>query len=155
MPGTLRLPVTGRHGTHAWIEVDRDDFVRLPKGIRLNARGQVFGKLGGREIPLARILLGVTEDRSVEVDHINRDPLDNRRSNLRVLPRGTNSQNMSPHSDSVSQYRGVAWDKRRGKWKATTTIAGRLKHVGYFDDEAEAGAAARAYRLEHMQYAID
>jgi len=138
----------------AWILIDREDFARLPKSIRL-WKGRAWGRVGERELPLARILVGAIEDQSVEVDHINRDPLDNRRANLRSLPRGTNSQNMSAHSDAVSQYRGVAWDKHRGKWKATARIAGRLKHVGYFGDETEAGEAARAYRLEHMPYAVD
>ena len=150
----MRIPVTG-HGTHAWVEIDRGDFVRLPKSLRL-WRGRAWGRVHGQEFGLARILLGVTDDASVEVDHLNRNPLDNRRVNLRLVPAGgPNSQNVSSHRDSRSCYRGVAWDKTRNKWVARVWMNGRNVTVGRYDDEMEAGRAAREYRLAHMQYARD
>jgi hypothetical protein len=41
-----------------------------------------------------------------------------------------------------SRFRGVAWCKRSAKWKASLTVRGRRRHLGYFADEAD---AARAY----------
>jgi len=44
-----------------------------------------------------------------------------------------------------SQYKGVCWDKGRGKWMARTRKDGKQSHLGYFDDEEEAArCVARA-----------
>ena len=45
-------------------------------------------------------------------------------------------------SNSSSQYKGVAWLKRTGKWQARIMYNGRSIFIGQFDDEK---AAARAY----------
>jgi hypothetical protein len=41
-----------------------------------------------------------------------------------------------------SQYRGVSWDSRGGKWLVQIWHGGKQHHLGYFADEEE---AARAY----------
>ena len=161
----VRIPVTAKSGEAAWILIDREDFPRLPISLRLDKKGrpvaQIYvGRQGGRSRSrlafLSRIILDVDGRTDVEVDHINRDPLDNRRANLRLVPaRGANSQNVSSHRDSKSRYRGVSWDRTKSKWIARVWLNGRNVNLGRFDDEAEAGEVARAYRLEHMNYAID
>ena len=40
-----------------------------------------------------------------------------------------------------SKYRGVTWNKSHNQWKAEIKVAGKLEHLGYFDDEAEAARA--------------
>lgn len=42
----------------------------------------------------------------------------------------------------LSKYRGVTFDKRRGKWIAYIQVAGKYKSLGKFDSELD---AARAY----------
>ena len=44
----------------------------------------------------------------------------------------------------TSQFVGVSFDKRHAKWKASISIDGRTKVLGFFDDEVE---AARAYNV--------
>jgi hypothetical protein len=44
--------------------------------------------------------------------------------------------------EAGSKYRGVSWNKRCNKWLARIKHDGKLLHLGYFEDEAE---AARAY----------
>jgi hypothetical protein len=44
-------------------------------------------------------------------------------------------------STKSSKYRGVSWDKSRNQWEARIKVAGKLEHLGYFDDEAEAARA--------------
>jgi hypothetical protein len=41
-----------------------------------------------------------------------------------------------------SQYRGVGWHKKNYKWQATIWMNGKLRHLGYYEDEED---AARAY----------
>jgi hypothetical protein len=40
-----------------------------------------------------------------------------------------------------SKYRGVTWKKKSSQWVAKIHFAGKTEHLGYFDDEAEAGRA--------------
>lgn len=82
-----------------------------------------------------------------ETDHINGDGLDNRRENLRTATASQNRANMgkprrpdgSMHS---SAYKGVSWDRSRGRWQSKVSIGGRSRNLGRYDDEIE---AARAY----------
>ena len=80
-----------------------------------------------------------------EVDHINGDLLDNRRSNLRACSRAENQRNRSCQRNNTSGFKGVRWDSRRGRWRAQLNYFGRQLHLGCFDDPVE---AARAYDRE-------
>jgi hypothetical protein len=77
-----------------------------------------------------------------EVDHRDGDPLNNRRSNLRVVTSAQNAQNLAATLRS-SRYRGVDWHKPRKRWRARATVGGVVHHLGHFSSEeqaAEAGA---------------
>jgi hypothetical protein len=80
-------------------------------------------------------------ERGREVDHINGDTLDNRRSNLRICGHLENGCNLRKWSTpTTSKYKGVS--SRQGKWRAYISPKGRQKHLGTFDSEIE---AAKAY----------
>ena len=83
------------------------------------------------------------------VDHINHDPLDNTRANLRVCTQGQNMKNQKKIESkngkpTTSQYKGVfKWQRKdKIKYKATIWNNGEQKYLGYFDTEIE---AAKAY----------
>lgn len=78
----------------------------------------------------------------LHVDHIDGDPLNNRRENLRIVTHAQNRQNTSKQSNNTSGFKGVMRDKRSGKWIARIRVFGRTKHLGLF---AEASIAASAY----------
>jgi len=89
------------------------------------------------------------------VDHISRDGLDNRRANLRLATRKQNRYNSRPRlRRGTSKYKGVSWDKSKGKWRAILGFDCKTKYVGSFDNEIEAAkardAAAKKY---HGQFA--
>lgn len=77
-----------------------------------------------------------------QVDHINGDPLDNRRANLRPATHAQNRRNNRVYMTNASGYKGVYWHKQRRKWQARIQHNSRLRHLGYFDTPIE---AARAY----------
>lgn len=104
---------------------------------------------------MSRLILGLQAGDPRQADHVNGDRLDNRRANLRIVTNAENAQNMAAHSDARSAHRGVDWFVPHGKWRARAHIAGRSHHIGYFDDEAEAGAAASAFREAHMTHNIE
>ena len=82
------------------------------------------------------------------MDHINGVKDDNRWDNLREATQAENSQNMAIRSDNTSGYMGVCWDRRKGKWQAQIKVAGRNKHLGYFDMPEAAHAAYLAAKAE-------
>ncbi len=45
-----------------------------------------------------------------------------------------------------SDYKGVGWEKKSGKWRVLVTVAGKQKWGGYFDDELAAAAKAAEMR---------
>jgi hypothetical protein len=102
-----------------------------------------------------REVLGLAADDSRVVDHVNRDRLDNRRSNLRLLSAAENAQNQGPARGSTSRFRGVHWCASRRKWVARVKIDGRHRNLGRFDDELEAARVAAAYRAEHMPFSAE
>ncbi|MGG1598512.1 AP2 domain-containing protein [Paenibacillus naphthalenovorans] len=76
-----------------------------------------------------------------EVDHKNRNGLDNRRSvNLRIVDHATNQHNQ--RSKGLSRYKGVNWRKDRGKWRAEIRKGKIRLFLGHFSDEVD---AAKAY----------
>ena len=82
------------------------------------------------------------------VDHINGDPLDNRRSNLRVVDPHVSALNRGLQSNNTRGYRGVTLHKQTGRWQAAITLYGKDKYLGLFDTPA---AAARAYNEAAMR----
>jgi hypothetical protein len=117
-------------------------------------RGQVE-KGTGRIIAVLmhRVLMGLEEGDQRQVDHINRDKLDNRRSNLRLVTGAINAQNTPSRAGSSSRFRGVYWDSRRSKWRSQGSIDGVRTRLGTFDTEIEAACAVEAWRRSAMPYA--
>ena len=54
-----------------------------------------------------RMVLGLTKDDPVKVDHINGDPLDNRKKNLRTCSHAENMANRKRHKNSKTGFKGV------------------------------------------------
>lgn len=73
------------------------------------------------------------------VDHINRDTLDNRRSNLRAVTFSQNTMNQKLSVKNVSGYRGVSG--KEGKWVAAIKVRGQTRWLGRFKDKLDAAVA--------------
>ena len=72
------------------------------------------------------------------VDHINNIRDDNRIDNLRWATIKENCQNTSLSSKNKSGYKGVNWDKRNNRWRATIFEDGIKVHIGYFKNKEDA-----------------
>lgn len=84
-----------------------------------------------------------------DIDHIDRDKLNNRISNLRDVQRTINLRNSKMKSNNTSGVTGVFWRKDNKKWIAAANNGGRTCYVGAFLDKDEAEAAVKAFRERH------
>ena len=75
-------------------------------------------------------------------DHKNNDTMDNRRSNLHLVPRWYNAFN---RTQKVSGYY-----KKHGKWIARVQFKGQSIRLGRFDNKQEAISTARHFRKKLM-----
>lgn len=77
------------------------------------------------------------------VDHINRDPTDNRIANLRVVDHVTNAQNIDRafRGRRAGTMLGAYLDARDGRWSSAIRVDGRKVNLGRFATEQEAHAA--------------
>ena len=80
----------------------------------------------------------------VEVDHIDGDGLNNRRSNLRLASRAQNQKNKGRPINNSSGVKGVTWCAKRGKWQAQISDANKHYNLGRFDKIEDAAAAYAA-----------
>lgn len=136
--------------------VDDEDAYLAEFRWSLNRRhGRAYRKVAGQNIYMQRAILGLEFGDSRQGDHINRDRLDNRRSNLRIATPAQNSQNISSQRGASSRFRGVSWDKARDKWAVYVKLGGLRRNLGRFADEEEAAAVASRWRAEHMPFAVE
>lgn len=91
---------------------------------------------------------------SGDVDHINRNPADNRIDNLRRATRSQNMANCGLRSTNTSGVKGVYWCKRSQRWIARVQKDGKHGHVGAFANLADAAKAVKvAYEREFGAFA--
>ena len=134
-------------GSHAWLRLskgyvtilDVSDADKVTEECHTSfSAGKPYARLGSGAF-LHRVLCGVS---SGVVDHINHDPLDNRRANLRPCSNAQNLRNMRPRVGTASVFKGVSRNGER--WRASIKPPGskNSRKIGSFWTEEE---AARAY----------
>ena len=105
-------------------------------------------------IIMHRVITGAPSE--MEVDHQDRDGLNNRRSNLRVCTRSQNAFNRKRSIANTSGVKGVFFEKEYGKWIAYVCVDGFNARIGRFDTLAEAAAArSGAAAVMHGKFARD
>jgi hypothetical protein len=87
------------------------------------------------------------ENRIIKIDHINHQPLDNRKENLRTLTQFENMKNRkSKNKNNKTGHRNVCFVD--GWYLVQLQVEGKCKCVGKFKDVDEAGAFAEQKRKE-------
>ncbi|WP_226035734.1 HNH endonuclease [Aquibacillus saliphilus] len=129
-----------------------DDLLEFAKNniFILSGNGYVYINVKGKRVGLHRVIMNAKDEEIV--DHINWNPLDNRRVNLRL---GTQSQNMlnrkSRQTNNSSGYRGVH-KANGGKWATRVTIDGKTVRLGTFDNPNDANNVVANYRKENIPF---
>ena len=113
--------------------IDPEDFDKIKNESFHLCHGYVCS---GKDKLLHRILMNAPDD--MEVDHINGDKLDNRKSNLRLCTNQQNNMNVGKKKNNTSGFKGVCFHKKRQKFQAQISIDGKKKHLGYFEKAKDA-----------------
>jgi hypothetical protein len=85
---------------------------------------------------------------TMQVEHIDTNRTNNKIENLRLATALQNSWNTGKKLGTTSQYKGVAFYARYGKWTSQIRVNRKSIHLGYFTDELE---AHRAYCLAAVE----
>ena len=94
-----------------------------------------------QRIYLHHFLMGKKD--GLEIDHINRNPLDNRKENLRFVTHRENCLNREAGKPQ--------WKKDKNRWRVREKIFGKEKHLGYFDNYEEAKKVKDISILESLK----
>lgn len=136
---TVRLIINSE--SNAIVLIDKEDYNRVKYYTwSINDQGYVTARVNGKLQSLHRFITKET-DPNIFIDHINSNPLDNTKQNLRKSNDGKNSQNRSKIKNCSSNYIGVYYSKRNKKWISQLTFNGDYFYIG--NDSSQIYAARR------------
>ncbi len=78
------------------------------------------------------------------IDHVDRNPHNNKIDNLREASNQCNQRNTGNPKDNTSGVKGVYWHKKRNKWKAEIRINGKGLYLGSYESFTDAVCARLA-----------
>lgn len=119
----------------------RDYSVGASRGKLVRLHREIYERVLGRKLSSGEL-----------IDHIDGNPLNNCRSNLRIATKEQNAWNSKTPKTNTSGYKGVHFDKKLSKWIAQIRIDKQIKYLGVFPTAEQAYeaycSAAKAYRGE-------
>jgi len=111
---------------------------------RLNSKRYVITDIpsgNGKKILLHRLITKPLDN--IEIDHIDRNPLNNRISNLRFATRQENNRN--------TKGLGVCWHKQSKKWRAYIMINYKQISLGLFNYKKDALISREKAELKYFK----
>lgn len=86
----------------------------------------------------------------MEIDHVDRDPWNNKLSNLRLCTRSQNMMNRRVPNHNTSGYKRVSWNNVKKGWEAQIKVNRKTIHLGSYDTKELAAAEyAKAATMHH------
>lgn len=142
--------INSRNGDKHTIQIDDDDFERVSKiaWYANNVKGKPIRivatppEFGSKHIILSRFIIGFPN--GLFVDHKDRNPLNNCKSNLRICTHAQNNCNRSIQKGNTKGIKSVATVKRKNgpdRYVASISLNNTKKHIGTFDTEKQAALA--------------
>lgn len=116
------------------IIVDFSDYNILSKfSWSISKTGYAVANVHGKTTKMHRYILGITSDKTI-IDHINGNPLDNRRANLRICNCiADNARNCKVRKNNTSGVTGVQKIKKTGKFRVRITVNRKEIRLGNYD----------------------
>ena len=144
-----------RYNEIAKTEIDLDDINKI-KDMKwhLLPSGYVVSKIKNKTIYLHRFVMDYGGN--LEVDHVNLNKLDNKKSNLRIVTSSENGMNRGLQKNNTSGVTGVCLNQRVNKWMAYIKVDYKNIHLGYFDTKEEAIKARQEAEIKYFgEYRCD
>ncbi|KDN86723.1 HNH endonuclease [Kitasatospora cheerisanensis] len=144
---TVELPASAGPGTTATVLVDQADAVRLAgRRISIGSHGYAQIYAGGTRTLLHRWVMGIAvgDQQDRIVDHINRNRLDCRRANLRLVTPAESNLNRTIAARDLPP--GV-YRTRSKRYAAKLKRHYRDHHLGTYDTPEQAATAVAAERV--------
>lgn len=88
--------------------------------------------------------------KNIVIDHINGNPKDNRKSNLRICKQSQNVLNKKFMSNNTSGFIGVSYRKDRDRWDPEIRLNNIRCHLGYTQNKQE--AVYKRYYAEELLF---
>lgn len=134
-------------GKYALVDADLYETLKALSPWSCSERGYAIRRAGGRNggpiVFMHKLVLKLSGKRvRRQVDHWDRNTLNNQRRNLRPATNAQNGRNRGPNKNSTSGFKGVTRNRRQKVWTAQITVHGRNVFLGNF---IRAVDAARAY----------
>lgn len=107
---------------------------------------------------LVHRIVAVLHDLNVNglvVDHIDRNKINNKIFNLRVVSQKENMQNKSMHSNNTSGVQGVLYDKRHDQWISSWMQNGKQKYKRFMVKNYTSSEHAFNAAVEYRQQMVD
>lgn len=121
---------------------------------RIVAKTVTYCKRKANQIMMHRLIMGVENRSRPIIDHINRNTLDNRKSNLRFANHQNNGMNRGKSNrtgGTASKYKGVYYKKgkhRKKRWYSKVCTKNQNYCCGVYYDEC---GAAKAYDKKALE----
>lgn len=140
--GYAYINLRGRHGEYKGrVLFDLDDIEKIDNyRWSKNSHGYALSKINGISQSIHCFLMN-----TIWIDHINRNRLDNRKSNLRSITRCLNQHNSNLSIRNKSGCKGVCLSNinKYKKWQTTIQINGKRIFLGYFVNKKDAFRAIK------------
>lgn len=114
------------------IDIEDVDRIKNIKMRPLLTRKGEYYVVSENKFRLHRFLLNASPE--YHVDHIDNNPLNNRKSNLRLCNNSENHMNIKQRADSKTGVTGIHIDSRNGRYIVQIQINGKRKHILSTDD---------------------
>lgn len=141
-----QIALSGKYGKGKFALVDDADLPLLANhSWCVLSNGYAVTRINNKFVYMHRLILDAPPRQ--EVDHVNGDPLDNRRFNLRYATSRQQKMNTRKRINSKSAFKGVVF--RMNRWEAQIKIGGDSLRLGRYLTQRE---AAQAYNDAAIRY---
>ena len=125
--------------------IDKDDIDKC-YGYKwsINGSGYAITYINNKYILLHKLIIN-NKDKTKVIDHINRNKLDNRKNNLRIVPHYINSHNR----DIIKNNKGTQYRKSDNKWIVTFYVNNKRLYFGAYANKHVAEIVARQYMKQY------